>query len=181
MVRAARAMRQYAGLPCLFVGVEAEPLHFKWIPMHFRDNGIDPGAHKFLHAAVSARAGHSHFYVGSPVTAENSAIKWYGQRLIKAHEIPAKRQGGEYVGFPLVTHQSGYKTIRVRTVSLSELLRGLSKVDFLDLDVQGEEFRVLSASIMDVTKKVRRIHIGTHSTEIEAGLRQLFAAAGWRC
>jgi hypothetical protein len=28
---------------------------------------------------------------------------------------------------------------------------------------------------------VKRLHIGTHSKEIEAGLRQLLSAHGWRC
>jgi FkbM family methyltransferase len=181
MVRAGVAMRQSANLPCHYVGVEAEPLHFNWIPMHFRDNGIDPGGQRFLRAAVSDRSGYAHFYVGTPSIADNTAAEWYGQQLINSHEVPAKTDEDEYLGLPVITHQSGFKSVRVRTVSLSEVLYNVSKVDLLDMDIQGQELKVISAAIADVTAKVKRIHIGTHSAQVELGLRQLLAGSEWQC
>jgi hypothetical protein len=59
------------------------------------------------------------------------------------------------------------------------LLRPLECVDLIDLDVQGSELDVLSAAIDEVTWKVKRLYIGTHSREIEEGLRRLLAARGW--
>jgi FkbM family methyltransferase len=181
MARAGVAMRQWTNLPCHFLGVEAEPLHFNWIPLHFQDNGIDPGGHRFVRAAVSGRPGHSHFYVGMPSIANETATEWYGQQLINSHEVAATTDVSEYLGHPVITHQSGYKTIRVRTVSLSEVLQSLTKVDLLDLDIQGQELTVISAAITDVTAKVKRIHIGTHSPEVESGLRQVLGGSQWQC
>ena len=181
MVRAAVAMRQLGGLPCHFLAVEPEPLHFSWIPLHFQDNGIDPGPHKFVNAAVSDRTGDSDFYVGMPSQAEPVAAEWYGQALVKPYEIPSDSNPGQYLGFPMVTLQSGYKMIKVRTISLVELLGDVPQVDLLDLDIQEAELKVISSAIEDVTAKVKRLHIGTHTHEIEAGLRALLPAFGWEC
>jgi len=50
-----------------------------------------------------------------------------------------------------------------------------------DLDLQGAELKVLEAGIGRVNDRIRRLHIGTHSTAIEAGLRRLMAANAWEC
>jgi hypothetical protein len=57
----------------------------------------------------------------------------------------------------------------------------LDFIDLIDLDVQGEELKVLSSSVDLINARVGRLHIGTHSPEIESGLRQLLASQGWRC
>lgn len=57
----------------------------------------------------------------------------------------------------------------------------LDKVDLIDLDVQGAELRILTAAADELNSKVKRIHIGTHNTVIEAGLRSFFSHMGWKC
>lgn len=69
---------------------------------------------------------------------------------------------------------------KVKAVNLSELLGTLDRVDLIDLDVQGAELIVLKAAAEQLDRKVKRVHIGTHSTEIEAGLRRLFDDLGWK-
>src|SRR5690349_6150133 len=39
LVRAAVALRRINPMPCLLVGIEAEPTHFQWIKDHMLDNG----------------------------------------------------------------------------------------------------------------------------------------------
>jgi hypothetical protein len=57
----------------------------------------------------------------------------------------------------------------------------LDRVDLIDLDIEGQELVTLTAAVADLDAKVKRLHIGTHGVEIEAGLRQLFSDHGWRC
>ena len=71
-------------------------------------------------------------------------------------------------------------TIQVRGITLDTILRRLPRVDLIDLDVQGAELDVLSASIDRLAAQVKRVHIGTHSADIENGLRNLFRAHGWQ-
>ena len=54
-------------------------------------------------------------------------------------------------------------------------------VDFLKLDVQGAEAEIVEASIVEMTQKVRRVHIGTHGHDLEERIRATFKQAGWRC
>jgi len=64
---------------------------------------------------------------------------------------------------------------------LNTLLQPLSTVDLLDIDVQGVELEILEVAAAEVDRKVKRVHIGTHSRAIEEGLRSLFARLGWQC
>jgi hypothetical protein len=49
------------------------------------------------------------------------------------------------------------------------------------MDIQGHELAIVSAGIALLNDKVKRVHIGTHSAEIEHGLRELLRAQGWSC
>jgi hypothetical protein len=102
------------------IAVEAEPTHFEWMTMHFRDNGLDPASHTLVHAAVPA-------------------------------------------------------------VNLEELTRTCNIIDLIEMDIQGHELAVVSEGIALLNDKVKRMHIGTHSAEIEHGLRELLGAQGWSC
>src|SRR5215472_16283080 len=63
VVRAAFAVNQYRpGMRCRLVAVEAEPLTNRWIDLHFEENGVDPGAHRLIHAASSDKSGRSCFH-----------------------------------------------------------------------------------------------------------------------
>ena len=63
-------------------------------------------------------------------------------------------------------------------MSLETLFADVDRLDVLHMDVQGVELDVLRASKATVDRKVSTLIVGTHSTQIEAGLRELFA--DWR-
>ncbi len=149
------------------IGVEAEPTHFRWMKLHLQDNRIDE-RHCDLHeAAIDAEDGTIEFLVG------NSG-HWYGQSIwppeTRTH-IPLKLKFAK-------SRLLGRIKL-VRAVSLNSLLGPLQRADLLDLDVQGSELRVLTAARHQLNTKVRRVHIGTHSTTAEDGLRSLFVGLGW--
>ena len=63
------------------MAVEAEPVHFRWIRDHFRDNDIDPDEHESIWAAVGPRPGFVPFWVGAP-------DGWYGQAIAVGQAPP---------------------------------------------------------------------------------------------
>lgn len=185
VVRAAFALKQFNGqLPYRLVAVEAEPVTFKWMGQHFQDNGVDAGKHRLLHAASSDVSGDALFYIGGPRGGpwDLPPNEWYGQCLAKDHDLRGEyQQDGEYNGFPVRLHKSGWRSITVPSVTLIGLMADLERVDFLDMDIEGQELPVIRSSIAEMDAKVKRVHIGTHSTEIEAELRQILRQHGWRC
>jgi len=166
LVAGAFAARQ-RGLPSRLIGVEAEPTHFQWMRQHFADNGLNPADHQLIEAAASGRSGRAWFYFGKPDS-------WYGQSIIHdpvLDQSSADETEHEY---------NGEKARLVRTIDLTELLAPYSRIDYLHMDIQGAELDVLSSAPAILSAKVKRILVGTHSAEVEEGIRQLLSAAGWR-
>ncbi len=148
------------GLPVKLVGVEAEPAHFKMMIDHFRYNGFDPEDHTLLEAAVTDHEGTVYFAVGDPEA-------WWGQSIMASEDRPHWLQEGADVA-------------PVRAITLASLLAPFERVDLVDMDVQGEEYKVLYPARDELTHKVRRLHIGTHSREVENNIRELLTTRGWR-
>jgi FkbM family methyltransferase len=166
LVAGAFAANQLGPLTVRLIGVEAEPTHFRWMLEHFRDNHLDPAQHDLVEAAAAARSGQAWFYVGDPDS-------WYGQSIIQGKVLIDGTPGGEAV-------HDGRRARRVRTVDLRELLEKYSRVDYLHLDIQGAELDFLSSDPTVLKETVKRVLVGTHSSEIESGLRRLFSGLGWR-
>jgi FkbM family methyltransferase len=184
-VRAAYAMKQYHGhLPCRLIAVEAEPVVFKWMGLHFNDNGVDTRRHSLIHRAVSEDAGKVLFYIGGPRGGpfDLSPDYWYGQRLTKDYDVASEfKYDGKYNGFRVRCHESGWRSINIPGVSLGSLLKDLERVDLIDMDIEGQELPSIRSNIAELDAKVKRLHIGTHGKEIESELRQLLSAHGWQC
>ena len=66
-----------------------------------------------------------------------------------------------------------------RLMSLKTLLHDLPVVDLIHCDIQFAESRAFAAGIKEVTKRVRRVVIGTHSRKIEDELIETFRAWSW--
>jgi FkbM family methyltransferase len=158
-VSAAVACRRLA-LPCDLIAVEAEPDHFVMMKQHFADNDLDWREHRLIEAAISAQAGSVHFTVGA-------ADRWWGQAI-----LPSADYGfGDIEG---VTVRS------VPAITPGDILETVALVDLMDIDIQGAEADVIESGLPELTAKVRRLHIGTHKTDIEERIRVALAAAGWR-
>jgi FkbM family methyltransferase len=178
-VRAALAAARKPSCTFQCVAVEAEPVHFRWMLDHFRDNGLNPDDHDIIWAAVGAQSGFVPFWIGEP-------DGWYGQAIASnaPEPLPSARmrrrlKARSVLGRPPITPPTEKSLLWVPCVTLAELLAPYPKVDLIDLDVQGSEFDVLAPAIELLNERVHRIHIGTHAAEIEESLRELFSAAGW--
>jgi FkbM family methyltransferase len=150
---AAVALRSRGSLPHTLLAVEAEPTHFKWLIEHLSDNAVDSSNTRLIQAAATEFDGKVGFHLEHNQL--DGPAEWYGQHIGGPHSVDA--------------------------VSLTTLLKPLDTVDLIDIDIQGAELQVLSAAAEDLDRKVKRIHIGTHGHEIEAGLNSLFARLGWHC
>jgi FkbM family methyltransferase len=166
----AAAARQ-RGLGYHLVGVEAEPDHFRWLKEHLEENGVRPAECRLFNAAASAHTGACWFYVGKPDS-------WYGQKIVPDSAVPRKWWWWVPVGKE-VEHQ-GERLRRIRSVNARDVLSAAGGVvDYLHMDIQGTELDFLAAGAELIQQRVRRVNIGTHSAEIEAGLRRLFGQLGW--
>jgi FkbM family methyltransferase len=182
LVRAVTALRMMNPLPFKLVGVEAEPTHFEWMKMHFLDNGIKPEDQELIRAAVSDSARPVYFHIGNPAG-------WYGQaidnRRPTVFEILCGRLFPRLFQFQQFRRFTGAQTptamgvVTVPAITLSKILARHHRVDCIDLDLQGSELLVIQEAIEPLNAKVKRIHIGTHSADIEAGLRDLFTESRW--
>lgn len=177
--RAALAARQ-RNLQVQVGLVEAEPAHIQWISTHLNDNDIKTEEYKIFESAVSDTNGSIMFYIGMPDDFDESTPKnWYGQAITKDYEALKEQTDEQYYGYPVLELASGWKAVQVKTKNICEILSNYSKIDLLDLDVQGEELKILTAAKDQLDKKVKRIHIGTHDIELENGLRDLFKGKKW--
>ena len=154
-------------LPFKLIGVEAEPTHFQWMTEHFRDNHLDPEEHELIEAAAAGKSGQAWFHRGK-------SGSWYGQSVIRDPELVTEPREKE------MTYKGEHAEL-VRTVDLAEIIQQHDYIDYLHMDIQGAELEVLAAHPQVLQQKVKRVLVGTHSTEIEYGLRILFSELGWRC
>jgi FkbM family methyltransferase len=184
-VRAALAVRQYhPHLPFRLIAVEAEPLAFQWMALHFQDNGINPAEHRLMHAAVCEIGHDVLYYVRGPQNGrfDHGPDVWSGQRIAKDYDVNSKStRDGKYCGRKVKRHASGWRSVSVPTVTLAHLLRDLDRVDLIDMDIEEQELPATSAAIHQLNAKVKRLHIGTHGKEIESELRHLLSSHGWNC
>jgi FkbM family methyltransferase len=175
LCNAAGAIRQHDRLPLHLVGVEAEPTHFRWMLQHFRDNDVDATSLTLIQAAVAGDECRVRFHVGDPSA-------WYGQAIELNEPTPDRRFLRLRRLKALLERQPARDErtiVDVRAVTLPTILHGLRDVDLIDLDVQGVEADVLESAGDVLSRSVRRIHVGTHSTENEERLRALFGRLGW--
>ncbi|MEO8593436.1 MAG: FkbM family methyltransferase [Candidatus Solibacter sp.] len=184
VVRGALAARQ-RGIPVRLAAVEAEPTVYQWMIKHFVINGLNPEDHLLLKGAVTEIPGEVRFNIGAPHGSpwEKDPNAWYGQHLTKDYDVANTTSvaDGMYAGHPVTRHPSGWRSIGVPAVSLASILAKYGRIDLIDMDIEGEELPTVTANLPALNRQVKRLHIGTHGVEIEAGLRQALAANGWKC
>ena len=180
-VRAAALIRQLRPMPFHLVAVEAEPRHYRWLQQHLSDNRVDPGGCKLIQGVVSGHREDVLFYVASPAGDRDEAASWYGQAIAKPYEAVDDLPTDPYEDQKVIQLRSGWKSIKVPSFLLTDILPEANRIDLIDMDLQGEEMKVIASSIDELDRRAVRLHIGTHSLEIEQGLRDLLRQHGWQC
>lgn len=176
--RAVAAARQHGIAEVHLIAVEPEDHHFSWLEEHLATNGVDASSCVLIHAAISATDGTVRFAAG-PRSQDQVAYlpdRWYGQ-AIDCGRVWKRR--ARRVLTPRRVERPGYATTTVPCVSPARIFEHCEVADLVDMDLQGAELDVVSAGIGDFNDRVRRLHVGTHSEDIEARLRSLLRRNGW--
>lgn len=162
-------------IPFHFVAVEAEDTHFKFLKKYFKIHNLKPKDHKLVNAAIDTEEKYVSFHMGE-------SKDWYGQCIDENSPIQ-KRSILELLTrlyLRLKDKKDPRRLEGVRTITLNSLLMPYKRVDLIDMDIQGKEFEIIKASITQLNEKVKRLHIGTHSHEIEKNLEHFLRSEGWK-
>ncbi|MCU0705642.1 MAG: FkbM family methyltransferase [Fimbriiglobus sp.] len=136
------------------VGVEGSAGHVAFARQHFAHNNVSPSEYTLVEGIV-----------GADGVAEFPDL-----------DDPAADYGAAIVGGG---DERKVRTVKVPSYSIATLLKSYPSVNLLHIDIQGSEADAIRASLKDVTRKVRRMVIGTHSRGIEHELLAMLSADGW--
>ncbi|MBT4491081.1 MAG: hypothetical protein HOC72_26320 [Rhodospirillaceae bacterium] len=189
------ALQKLNPMPCLLVAVEGVSDNVEWVNRQFRNNGIDPDEHWIIEAALSADSQPVMFPVGGAGLGNQSSLSLNSpegrQQLAKSildagqgeaaliNILTTNGTGVRVELIPDVEHDTSAELRLVSAITLKSLLAPFKRVDFLEADLQFAEITTIPPVIEELTRKVRRIHLGTHSDEIHESLEKLFRGFGW--
>jgi FkbM family methyltransferase len=191
LVGAWKAMQALNPLPTLLVAVEPVPENCAWMRSHMATNGIDPDDHWIIQAATAADNEPVLFPVGAPGTGLNSYVEINGAPFRRtAIDLLRRDNACERVLENILLHNStgivrdlGFgrsgEVKFVSAVTLPDIMAPLDRVDLLEVDIQRSEAEIFPPAMELVSRKVRRVHIGTHGSDVHDMLRALFGRAGW--
>ncbi|MBC8240451.1 MAG: hypothetical protein ISR50_08120 [Alphaproteobacteria bacterium] len=182
-------------MPALLVAVEGVSDNIDWVNRQFRNNGIDPQEHWIIEAALSTDNQPVLFPVGGAGLGNQSSSTLNSpegrQRLAKSildvgqadaaltNILTTNGTGVKVQLIPDVDHDTSAELRFVSAITLKNLLAPFKRVDYIEADLQFAEIATIPPAIEELTRKVRRIHLGTHSDEIHGSLEKLFREFGW--
>jgi FkbM family methyltransferase len=173
-VNAMKALKVLNPIPSHFVAVEAEASHFGFLKSYFSAHGLNLREHRLIKAAIDICKGSTLFHMGDP-------NGWYGQCIDQEKLTWLKKLIFRILKLKFWSRSKNPRHREVvKSITLNSLLELYDQVDLIDMDIQGQELPVLQDSIDLLNLKVKRLHIGTHSHEIDQGLERLFTQHGWR-
>lgn len=171
---AAKRIRNRKPVDVFVCGVEMQDLQFQWMKEHVSANGIPESGALLFHGGISDSGMYELTRVQGQVE--------YGSSLAQISGDVLRKYVEEGVHFLRIGDAGDVYQI-VKVVPISEIIEkvaGLAGViDIAHIDIQTAELRAISASIGPINRQIKRMHIGTHSREIEDGLIPLLESNGW--
>jgi FkbM family methyltransferase len=164
------AARQLGITTVRTTGVEGDAGHVAHMRENFAVNGLTAEEGRIICGVVGANDGDALF----PKAIDASSV--YGG----AAAYEGESGGRQFFDLFVTGHGAEVDHVeRMPCFSLKTLMAEAEYVDLIHCDVQGEEARLLSSAITDVSAKVGRIVVGTHSFAIDRQLLMLLPANGW--
>jgi FkbM family methyltransferase len=139
--------------------VEGDSRHFQWLRQNLVDNGFDPQQQTLFEAAVGVRAGQTQWPVDESTSCD------FGRRPVP--------NGVDYRG------REFQNTRTVEVIPILDLIVAQPRWDLVHIDVQGDEVNLCRSCLDELSNRVRRMIVGTHSRKIDGDLIDLMFAAGW--
>jgi hypothetical protein len=188
-----RALALLNPMPSTLICVEPLADKMAWLRRHLRDNGIDPDRQWLIETAVGADNAPVLFPVGAPEIGGHNCIATNDpqvrQGLLRALLLEGRPEQAltdlllrNSTGLAKDVAPGGDFTAEIKFVScvtLQDILGPFEFVDYIEADLQQSEIAVFPPYMDLLKRKVRRIHIGTHGTDVHARLHALFAEQGW--
>lgn len=143
--------------------IEADAGHCGFMDQHFRDNGLDPTAHRLVHAAVGTEPGLTRW----PKVADPAA-DWGSRPLAEAAPGAVDHVGRAFAEW-----------IDVQVVPFAGLLLGQPAWDLVHVDVQGWEFDLCAGAAALLDERVRWLVVATHDAKLHGDLVDLMFRRGW--
>lgn len=180
-IGAYKVLQMVNPMPSKLVLVEPEPENFKRMTQNLTDNSIDPDDHWLVNTAITGGCDPAIFPVGAPgsgsqncflsnsaemreqlvdVARQTGAYQQYLENILRHNKT-----GLQYELFPGQELSYVGELAFVSAISLRELLGPFDFIDYLEADLQQSEIQVFPPFIEQLTKKVRRIHLGTHGQD----------------
>lgn len=160
--------------------VEAEPTRcYEKIPALMSQLNVTADQYKVFDFAIGNSENYTFFYTHNN---ELNLTNWFGQCIMMDHDSIVEWMSSNLYGHPIVKMKSGYHAVAVNQKKLSSLLSAINEpiIDLCDFDIQGMEFIAIEEAIDIINQRVKRLHIGTHSHEIEKDLISLLKKNGWK-
>jgi hypothetical protein len=171
-VRAGLAAKRAELKDIQLVFAEAEPRHAAWLREAVAINGLEKES-TIVEKAVA--------YDGNPVpfvVGHDTFDMGFGQ-CMGWEDRSEPVAGKSYYGKDVYKTPAGYHQIFVPDVTLEEMTAPLDRIDLVDMDLQRAERELVANSMASLNAQVKRVHIGTHTPEIEDEIRATFSNAGW--
>lgn len=190
-----RAVQAINPMPVKLVAVEGDAENIAWTRKNFADNGIGPDEYWLLEAAMSADNEPVIFPVGSPGSGAQNCISTNepaARQRMAAHLADAGLADtvmrnlllGNSTGIqielaPNTEYDFKAELRFVSAATLRDVLAPFDRVDFVEADLQQSEVVVFPPAMDILTRKVRRVHLGTHGEQAHRDMHDLFARHGW--
>lgn len=143
-------------LDSIFIGIEASPVGYTSLMNCMEKAGINSPPNIFRQVAVSD----------------------------SISEVAFLETGADGVSSHLLNHVSEDKNESVETVkttTIEEIIKDVNHVDFLEMDIQGAEYKAIPCSLKAISEKVKMICIRTHWPPTdEKELETTFHNLGWQ-
>ncbi len=189
------ALQALNPMPAKLVAVDGVPENMEMTRKQFRDNGINPDDHWMVEAAMSGDNKPVLFPIGAPGSGvQNCIMTNSGANRMAILDLAKKAGATERLAQSLLMRNSTDLTIDlapgteydfngeitfVSAVTLMDLLAPFTRVDFVEADLQQSESVVFPPAMDVLTKKVRRVLLGTHGRDTHDRMEALFRERGW--
>jgi len=192
LAMASNIIKDNYGIPYFLIGVEAEPNHYQWAVNCMTRNSVPPNNYVLLNKAVVPDEGDYCIQIcntEAPLDDTMTPMKWYGQSIRKYediktdidHALTEKKKAmynNRIVTF--LTYGEGYVPVFSEDIlCLTSVTPPEGHINILTADIQGLEAEVFEMATSYLEENVEKVHIGTHSKDIEARLRDLFEGMNW--
>lgn len=180
LVNAAAGVRRHKTrmhMPYTLYGVEAHPIRFDWMRRTLEDNDVEPGRCALKKCGVSGSVGALYFPDVSQHYRGDSRMH-YGARLYSPEELGVTDPSIDR--FSYTTNNEAVTVYdKIETLPIERVVDKDRIIDLMDIDIQGAEQSAVPLGIDYLNNRVRKLHVGTHSRDIDRIIYTVMRNNGW--